>query len=173
MKMYNTTGSFFERPGLTTHILLTVNFAIFALLYFRAGQPTIPGGVLYAHGALYKGVIANGQYWRLLAAGFLHIDPVHLLLNALCLVSWGGLLERRVGAFNFILIYFSSLVAGSVVSVLGHPANFIGAGASGAISGILGALLCLFILGKISLSGQFFVAAIGLNVRSDGQRGTG
>jgi membrane associated rhomboid family serine protease len=164
MKIYNKTGTFFERPGLTTNILLAVIFIVFALCYFEASQAKIPGSVLYAHGALYKGVITGGQYWRLLAAGFLHADPLHLLLNAICLVSWGGLLERRVGAFNFVLIYFSSLIAGSVVSVLGHPQNFIGVGASGAISGILGALLCLFILGKINLSGQFFIGAIGLNV---------
>ena len=117
-----------------------------------------------ANGALYKGAIASGEYWRLLAAGFLHADPIHLALNMICLVSWGGLLERRVGAFNFILIYLVSLVAGSVVTVLAHPTNFIGAGASGAISGVVGALLCLFILGKIDLSGHFFIGAIGLNI---------
>jgi membrane associated rhomboid family serine protease len=164
MKIFNKTGSFFDRPGLTTNILLAVNFAVFALCYFEASQPTIPGSILYAHGALYKGAIVGEQYWRLLAAGFLHADPLHLALNMICLVSWGGLLERRVGAFNFTLIYFCSLIAGSLTSILGHPTNFIGVGASGAISGILGALLCLFILGKINLSGQFFVGAIGLNV---------
>jgi rhomboid protease GluP len=164
MKIYNKTGSFFERPGLTTNIILAINFAVFAACYFEAGQSTIPGIILYAHGALYKGAIVAGQFWRLLAAGFLHADPLHLVLNMICLVSWGGLLERRIGAFNFALIYFCSLIAGNVASILGQPTNFIGIGASGAISGILGALLCLFILGKINLSGQFFVGAIGLNV---------
>ena len=159
-----TTRSLLDRLALTTNLLLAVNVAAFAVVYYHASQATIPVGILYADGALYKGAIASGQYWRLLAAGFLHADPVHLLLNAICLASWGGLLERRVGAFNFILIYFSSLIAGGIVSVVGHPTNFIGVGASGAIAGVLGALLCLFLLGKMNLSGQFFVSTIGLNV---------
>jgi rhomboid protease GluP len=164
MQIYNRAGSFFERPGLTTNILLAANFAAFALCYYQGSQFRIPLGILYQHGAMYPGVVRTGQYWRLLAAGFLHADPFHLVLNMICLVSWGGLLERRVGAFNFIVIYSCSLIAGNVVSLYGHPGNFIGVGASGALSGLVGALLCLFILDKISLSGQFFVGAIGLNV---------
>jgi rhomboid protease GluP len=164
MQIYNRTGSFFERPGLTTNILLAANFAVFVLRYYQGAQFRIPLGILYEHGAMYPGVVRTGQYWRLIAAGFLHADPLHLVLNMICLVSWGGLLERRVGAFNFIVIYFCSLIAGNIVSLYGHPGNFIGVGASGALAGLVGALLCLFILDKISLSGQFFIGAIGLNV---------
>jgi membrane associated rhomboid family serine protease len=163
MKVYNKTGSFFETPGLTTNLLLAANFAVFLLCASQGNQFQIQGNILFTHGALYRGAIHDGQYWRLLAAGFLHADPIHLVLNMICLVSWGGLLERRVGAFYFIIIYFCSLVAGSVASVYGHPANYLGVGASGALSGLIGALLCLFILDRIRLSGSFFVGAIGLN----------
>jgi rhomboid protease GluP len=163
MRVYNTTGSFFEIPGLITNLLVAANFAAFILCYLQGHQFQIPGNILFAHGALYRDAIHGGQYWRLFAAGFLHATPIHLLLNMICLVSWGGLLEKRVGPFHFILIYFCSLLAGSVASVYGHPTNFIGIGASGALSGLVGALLCLFILDKISLSVYFFVGAIGLN----------
>jgi membrane associated rhomboid family serine protease len=163
MKAYNTTGSFFETPGLITNLLVAANLAAFGLCYIQGNQLQIPGSILFAHGALYRDAIHAGQCWRLFAAGFLHATPVHLVLNMMCLVSWGGLLEKRVGPFYFIIIYFCSLLAGSVASVYGHPMNFIGIGASGALSGLVGALLCLFILDKIRLSMYFFVGAIGLN----------
>jgi rhomboid protease GluP len=163
MKVYNTTGSFFETPGLITNLLVAANFTAFGLCYIQGNQFQIPGSILFSHGALYRDAIHSGQYWRLFAAGFLHAAPVHLVLNMMCLVSWGGVLEKRVGPFYFIVIYFCSLLAGSVASVYGHPMNFIGIGASGALSGLVGALLCLFILDKIRLSMYFFVGAIGLN----------
>jgi membrane associated rhomboid family serine protease len=163
MRVYNTTGSFFETPGLITNLLVAANFAAFILCYIQGSQFQIPGNILFAHGALYRDAIHGGQYWRLFAAGFLHATPVHLVLNMMCLVSWGGVLEKRVGPFYFIIIYFCSLLAGSVASVYGHPMNYLGIGASGALSGLIGALLCLFILDKIRLSFYFFVGAIGLN----------
>jgi membrane associated rhomboid family serine protease len=163
MKVYNTTGSFFETPGLFTNLLLAANFAAFLLCYSEGNQLQIPVNILFAHGALYRNAINDGQYWRLFAAGFLHANPIHLILNMICLVSWGGLLEKRVGPLYFIVIYFCSLFAASVASIHGHPMNYIGVGASGALSGLVGALLCLFILDKIRLSGYFFVGAIGLN----------
>ena len=163
MKVHNTTGSFFETPGLTTNLLLAANFAAFLLCASQGNQFQIQGNILFTHGALYRDAIHDGQYWRLLAAGFLHANPIHLVLNMICLVSWGGLLEKRVGPFYFIIIYFCSLVAGSAASIHGHSVNYIGVGASGALSGLVGALLCLFILDKIRLSVYFFVGAIGLN----------
>jgi membrane associated rhomboid family serine protease len=163
MKVYNTTGSFFQTPGLITNLLLAANFAAFILCYAQGNQFQIQGNILFAHGALYRDAINNGQYWRLIAAGFLHADPIHLVLNMICLVSWGGLLEKRVGPFYLILVYFCSLLAASAASIHGHAMNFLGVGASGALSGLIGALLCLFILDKIRLSGQFFIGAIGLN----------
>ena len=69
-----------------------------------------------------------------------------------------------MGAFHFIVIYFCSLLGGSAASILGHPTVYLSVGASGALSGLVGALLCLFILDKIRLSGHFFIGAIGLNV---------
>jgi rhomboid protease GluP len=81
----------------------------------------------------------------------------------LCLVLWGGALERRIGSFYFLVIYLCAMIAGAIVSDLHHSQPYLAVGASGAISGILGALLCLWILGKIDLSAQFFLTNIGLN----------
>jgi rhomboid protease GluP len=82
----------------------------------------------------------------------------------LCLALWGAHLERRVGSFYFIAIYVCALIGGAVVGRYTHPDPYLTVGASGGISGVLGALLCLWILGKIEASASFFVVNIGLNV---------
>jgi membrane associated rhomboid family serine protease len=131
----------------------------------RGSEGFIPStSTLLRLGALTASTVTDHQYWRLLAAGFLHFNPVHLVSNMLCLAVWGGAHEKRIGTLYFVLIYFCSLFAGSIVTVLSHHTPFIGAGASGAVSGVLGALLGLCILGKIELSLIYIVSSIGINV---------
>ena len=76
----------------------------------------------------------------------------------------GGAPERRVGSFYFIVIYVCALIGGAVIGRYTHPDPYLTVGASGGISGVLGALLCLWVLGKIEASPSFFVVNIGLNV---------
>jgi len=114
-------------------------------------------------GAITAGTVADHQYWRLLAAGFLHFNPGHLAANMVCLSVWGSALENRIGTLYFLVIYFLSLLGGSLVSVLAHHTPFIGAGASGAISGVVGALLCLSILDKIEVSLMYMGSSLAVN----------
>ena len=82
--------------------------------------------------------IADGEYWRLVTAGFLHAGFFHLLFNMLSLYILGGLLEPAVGRLRFGLIYFVSLLAGSFGALLLEPTSPT-VGASGAIFGLMGA----------------------------------
>jgi rhomboid protease GluP len=92
-------------------------------------------------GAQVNSEVANGDYWRLLTAMFLHIGPMHLAFNAFALYSLGADLERYYGSLRFALIYFlSGLIGGVLYFVIGPP-NVLSAGASGAIFGIIGAEL--------------------------------
>lgn len=84
----------------------------------------------------------------------------------LCLFVWGSALEKRIGTPYFTLIYFLSLLSASPVSVLTHRTPFMAAGASRAISGMLGALFYLCILGKIELSTRYALSNIVLNAAS-------
>jgi rhomboid protease GluP len=162
--LFSRGADVFSAPGSITQTLLFINFAVFFICWAQAGSLVIPGRLLLQYGALYPGVLTGHHDWPLLAYGFLHVNPVHLVSNMICLVSWGGLLERRIGATQFLIVYLSALVVAGLVSLYGHPAGFVSVGASGAIAGVLGALVCLAVLDKLAVAPQFFVSAIGLNV---------
>ena len=155
---------FFESPHPATYFFLAANMVIFGLCANQAGTQQIPGALLFRNGAMYAQAIERQEYWRLVASGFLHANLVHVASNMLCLGLWGGHLEKRVGTAYFVLIYLGALVTGAIASNLSHTSPYLGVGASGAISGILGALLCLRILGKLDLPLNFFVINIGLNI---------
>ena len=154
----------FEIPHGMVQLLLGASIAVFALCISRSGTANISPEILFRYGAMYSGAIDRHEFWRLFAHGFLHANPVHLFANMLCLVLWGGLLEARLGALYFTLVYVSGLLAGAIVSNIAHAGPYLSVGASGAISAVLGALLCLRIMRKIDLPWSFFVTNIGFNV---------
>jgi membrane associated rhomboid family serine protease len=155
---------FFESPHAAVYLLITANIVVYALCLRRSGTEAIPTELLFRNGAMYSFAVERREYWRLVAYGFLHANLFHLATNMICLALWGGHLEKRVGSFYFIVIYIGALIAGALVGRLTHPGPYLSVGASGAISGILGALLCLWILAKIDVTASFFVINIGLNV---------
>jgi rhomboid protease GluP len=157
-------GRFFEIPHAAVYVLIAANIVIFALIVRQSGGETISGEILFANGAMYAAALERGEYWRLIAYGFLHANLLHLATNMLCLALWGAHLERRVGSFYFIVIYVCAIIGGAIVGRYTHADAYLTVGASGGISGVLGALLCLWILGKIDTTASFFVVNIGLNV---------
>ena len=164
MAIYRNRFWRFEHPHAATILLMTANILVFGLCLRFSVATAISPEVLFLNGAMYPRAIERHEYWRLIAHGFLHANLLHLATNMLCLVLWGGLLEKRVGSFYFLLIYFSAMIAGAAASNLHHSYSYLAVGASGAISGILGALLCLSLLGKIDLSITYFAINIGLNI---------
>ena len=99
------------------------------------------GDVLIANFALFAPSVANGQWWLLITAGFLHGSIIHLLFNVYILWVLGSQLENIVGKAKFIIIYFGSLLGGSLASYLFSPFGSYSIGASGAIFGLMGAML--------------------------------
>lgn len=157
-------ASFFEVPHAAVYALMTVTVLVSGFCFIQAGGPSAPAELLYRYGGMYSTAIPRQEYWRLLAYGFLHINFVHLTLNMLCLVLWGGHLERRVGPAYFLIIYLCAMVFGALIGNGIHSTPYLTVGASGATSGILGALLCLWILGKLDFGVDFFAINIGLNI---------
>ncbi|MEU6148218.1 rhomboid family intramembrane serine protease [Streptomyces sp. NPDC047081] len=90
----------------------------------------------------YEG-IAEGQYYRLLTAMFLHASPIHIIFNMLSLWWIGGPLEAALGRARYTALYFVSGLAGSALTYLLAAPNQPSLGASGAIFGLFGATAVL------------------------------
>lgn len=95
---------------------------------------------------------------------FVHFSLLHLLGNMSCLAVWGSLTERFLGPKRQLIWYFVFGITASLASVLLGPENVVNAGASGAISGLLGLMVAMWLRGFPQISGQGFLINIGLNV---------
>jgi membrane associated rhomboid family serine protease len=101
----------------------------------------LTGTLLVKSFALFAPLVTSGEWWRLISAGFLHGSIIHLLFNVYILWVIGSQLESIVGNIKFVIIYFVSLLGGSVASYLFSPFGSYSIGASGAIFGLMGAML--------------------------------
>jgi membrane associated rhomboid family serine protease len=171
-----TRGGRWTAP--VTMALIAVNVGVYLLELALGGSWDGTSNWIYAHGALLAngayglhgvdlvsgppGAVApgavmagttHGEWWRLVTAAFLHYGPLHLGLNMLALYWFGPLLERMIGSWRYLLLYFCCGVAGSAGALWLSP-NDITVGASGAIFGVLGALLVLERRGHIASGGQ-------------------
>jgi membrane associated rhomboid family serine protease len=83
--------------------------------------------------------VADGEYYRLLTAAFLHAGVFHILMNMFALAQLGPVLEAALGRLRFTGLYVLSALGGSVLSYLLSQPFQLGVGASGAIFGLFGA----------------------------------
>ena len=120
-----------------TATAFAVTSVVFILMTMAGGPAN--RDVLLAFGASCRPYFLAGEYWRAVMPMFLHLSLVHLLLNLYALCLFGPELERLCGCGPFALTYVSAGTAGSLGSML--MSRQIGAGASGAVLGICGALL--------------------------------
>lgn len=121
-----------------TYLLIAINVILFILMYvIGKGSTHIP--TLLAFGANYRPLVLSGEYFRLLTCAFLHIGILHLLVNMYALYVIGPQLESFFGKTKYLFIYLFSALCGSLLSII--FSSHISAGASGAIFGLLGALL--------------------------------
>jgi len=97
---------------------------------------------IIAAGALVRERIAQGEWWRLLSATVLHGGVEHIVGNAMSLYILGKASEHAYGTRSMLLIYLASGIAGSVLSAAMGPGPSVGA--SGAIFGLMGAVMVLF-----------------------------
>lgn len=92
------------------------------------------------------GSIRAGQQYRMFTSAFLHGDMMHLIFNMLTLYFFAPVIIFRFGALAFLLIYFGSLVCGSLLTLYLHKNdyNYRAIGASGAVMGIIYAAILLY-----------------------------
>jgi membrane associated rhomboid family serine protease len=128
-----------------TGILIAINCIVFVAEIatgLTLGGDNYLRSSVWMHGVLFGPYMTDGmhQYWRLLTSGFIHESIIHIAVNMLSLWFVGRVLEPAIGKLNFIAVYFTSLLIGSLGVMLVTPAE-PSLGASGAIFGIFGALI--------------------------------
>jgi len=89
-------------------------------------------------GALIPGLVAQGEWWRLITSAFLHSGFVHLGLNMLSLYFLGSFAEITFGRSRFLALYLISGIGGGLAFLYFGDFNASAVGASGAIFGLLG-----------------------------------
>lgn len=161
-----------KRPEeVCTVALIVINVAVFLIL--SAMGDTEDAVFMLNHGGMYEPLIVQEhEYYRLFTSMFLHFGMSHLLNNMVLLGALGWNLELETGKIKFLIIYLVSGLGGNLLSLyydqslpLGERA--VSAGASGAIFGLMGALLYVVIanrgrLGRLSGRGMLFMIALSL-----------
>lgn len=116
--------------------------AVCVVLFFVITRSQYPLDTAVKYGALLPSRVKRGEYWRLLASGFLHVQIWHLLMNMYSLYSLSSL-EGVFGHGLFALILLASILLGSVLSVWLGDENTITIGISGGLYGLFAAYLVL------------------------------
>lgn len=135
-----------------TAAIIAINVTVFILMEFFGS--TIDTSFMAKHGAMsWQFLFENQEYFRLISSMFMHFGIEHIINNMITLAVIGNEVERILGHFRFIIIYFLSGIGAGFVSALynmnvNHDTFIISAGASGAIFGIIGALLVISLLYK-------------------------
>ncbi|MEC1753966.1 rhomboid protease YqgP [Bacillus mojavensis] len=149
-------AAFFQNgKPIFTYLFIALQLVMFFLLEINGGSTNTE--TLVAFGAKENGLIADGEWWRLLTPIVLHIGLAHLAFNTLALWSVGTAVERMYGSGRFLLIYLAAGITGSIASFVFSP--YPSAGASGAIFGCLGALLYVAVSNR-----KMFLKTIGTNI---------
>ena len=129
---------FSYKQPIVTYIIMAICIILFILMELSGGSTN--SQTLLKYGANLDVLVKNGEYYRLFTCIFLHIGIMHLLCNMYSLYIIGREVENLFGKIKYIIIFILSGIFGSIMS-LSFTHNTISAGASGAIFGLLGALL--------------------------------
>ncbi|WP_297712783.1 rhomboid family intramembrane serine protease [Clostridium sp.] len=145
------------KENLVTYILICINILIFIITVFLSKNIyDIDSYTLIELGAKVNVLINNGQPWRLITCAFLHGGLSHIAFNMYALKIIGSEVECLYGKVKYIAIYLLSALGGSVFSYL-FNANSISVGASGAIFGLLGAMIIFGIRHKNRIGKAYIV----------------
>lgn len=180
-------GARVANPGLTSGILIGINVAVWLLITATGGAVSswlyrlslVPVGRCVEGSAFYPGVVAeqvcasapratwfpgvaDGAVWQLATTMFTHEWTVHIAFNMLALWSLGPQLELALGRLRFLALYLLSGLGGSLLVYCLAPVTVPTLGASGAIFGLMGALLVMAL--KVRGDVQSILVWLGINV---------
>ncbi len=126
--------------------LIALNVAVYVWTVVQAGSIVDNANSdLFDQWALAPGDVADGDWWRLLTSGFLHIGPLHIAFNMFALWILGRDMETVLGRGRFLALYLIALLGGSAAVMLFYAPDQAVAGASGAVFGLMGGLLVVLL----------------------------
>lgn len=123
-------------------VIIGANVAVWLLMTVMSGEPYQAAGPVFERGALFGPLVAQGEWWRLVTGAFLHSGVMHLGFNMLLLWFLAQEMEPVLGPWRFTLLYAVSLAGGALGVMLLSPDQPT-VGASGAVFGLMGALVVL------------------------------
>lgn len=140
-------AGFIPQAGFTTFVILLINLGLYAatvvvsLRQFGAEDAVmnVDGRALVLFGAKFIPLMAQGEWWRLVTAGFLHGGLIHILMNSWVLFSVGAQTEETYGTARYMVLYFVSTVGGFLAST--YFSNSLSVGASAGLFGLIGAMI--------------------------------
>jgi rhomboid protease GluP len=157
-------GGFIPQDRFVTFIILTINVALFLACLLMNPDGTELGDVNIRVLALFGAkrgdwIQGNGQWFRLVTAGFLHGGLLHILMNSWALYDVGAFIERTFGVWRYIAIYFASTVGGFLLSSA-FSYYTVSIGASAGIFGLIGALIAVGLLDRSAMGAEIKSQAI-------------
>ena len=115
----------------------------------------------YDYTALFGPLVDAGEVWRLFTVALVHGGLTHLFFNMFSLLVLGNPIEAALGKARFLVIFFSSLLTGSLASIYLTNELYVSVGASGAIFGLFGAFIAM--RNRISEGARDIYVIVGLN----------
>lgn len=158
--MKETELELFEPTKKSANVVI-VAVTVIAFFVMQFWEKSITDGAFYGHtsqfllehGALYAPGVWDGEWYRLVTHLFLHGDIWHLGNNMLILFCLGNALEHYVGKYSYIGIYFFSGILAGLGSVVYNTYDTVSVGASGAVFGVIGAMVWLVVRNRGRLEG--------------------
>ena len=122
-------------PPYVAYALIAINLAVFGYEFLTGIDQAANNW------GMYPPAVASGEFYRLLTSAFLHGSLLHIGFNMFVLYSIGPQVERALGHVRFAVLYLLAALGGAVASYVFSPDNTVSVGASGAIFGLMGALV--------------------------------
>jgi membrane associated rhomboid family serine protease len=121
-------------------VIVVVNLVAFLIAAVSAGSlSNTTSSFEVRDGGLFGPAVEDqGEWWRVLTSGFLHVSWEHFFSNMVALFLLGLLLGNALGAARFVIIYVGALIVGGLFVLLLSP-DSLTVGASGAVFGLAGA----------------------------------
>lgn len=131
---------FSDKKLVLTNVIIAICITLYLIMTIFTDGPSYIH-VLLAYGGNNLDLVLNGELYRVVTSIFLHAGLIHLILNMYSLYLIGSQVETVLGKYKFLGIYLVSGISGSLMSLVLNEANVVSVGASGAIFGLMGALL--------------------------------